>query len=780
MRRIYWFYDVSSGIFRDKEVIWIWALDENGDVHVLVDPMFKNYFYVLREENPFNELKAFLTVKLGEDANFLKIEAVKKKLFGRDHNFYMVSGEDSILKRAVSVMKQEFGSEVLFNDDIRFSTKYILEKNINPCSWYEYYVESAGIEKEVSFETLKNFIAEVLEKPYPPLNIVGVDILIASEYGAPDPKQDPILSIIAYNGKEFFEAVLDGENDYTILKSFDNFIDKNNPRVIVTYNGNSFIWPYVIERLKQLKLSLTIGMLDIELHQSLYGHISLAGRIHIDLKEYADDVPVLQRKTLEELADFLSLPPPPRVINEFRYYDFWKDNRENLLDYQRWRVKTLYNAFSILSNHIFSLSSITGIPPDYVLTASSGRQAEHYIMRKAHSFNEVIPKVIERRFRSYPGGLVLKPIKGLHKNIAVIDYKSMYPTLIIKHNVSPETIVKESGSNVEFYNELGIGIRQDVEGLLPMILRNLVEERDNIKRLMSSVDSESVKYRILNARQRILKILANTMYGYMGWLGARWYSWKGASLVTYLGRNVIKRSLEKAKSLGLKVIYGDTDSLFINYDKNKINTMLKWIEEELGLEAKIEKIYKTLLFTEAKKRYAGLTSEHKLDIVGLEYVRRDWCDYARETQYILLKHLLKGEEKSKLLDEFRRRVLDLRRKRVQLEKLILWVQLTKAPEEYKANAPHISVARYLIASGWRIRKGMFIGYVINEGEGPLYKRVVHYLDADPAKIDVNYYIMNQLLPVAKRILEPVGISRKTLESIARGSSLGLDAFSGVP
>lgn len=776
MKRIYWLYDISTGTFKNKDVIWIWALDEDGYVHILIDPRFKNYFYVTGNNISFDELKSILISELGEEAGSLRMDNVEKKLFGVVKRFYKISGEDSVIKKAIEVMRRKYGQKTLYEDDIRFSNKYILSKGINPCSWYEFDVELLEKDKRASFELLKSFSTEVLEKPYPPINIMALDMIIASEYGAPEPTHDPILYITAYNGQEYFDSVIEMGDDGDLIKNLDTYIDKDDPRVIVTYKGNSFIWPYIIERLKYLNIPLTIGMLDIELHQSLYGHISIAGRIHIDLKEYVDDNPILQRKTMEELAEFLSLSKSSKVIDEFRYHDFWVNDRDSLLNYVRWRVKTLYDSFHILKDHIFSLSSITGTPPDYVLTASSGRQAEHYIMRKAYSFNEVIPKTTVRRFRSYPGGLVLKPIKGLHSNIAVIDYKSMYPTLIIKHNVSPETIVKSSKLKTEFYKELGIGVKKEIEGLLPTILKDLVKERDNVRRRMKSLGIDTVKYRILNARQRILKILANTMYGYMGWLGARWYSWEGASLVTYLGRKVIKKSLEKAEELGLSIIYGDTDSLFVNNDEDKVNKILEWIKGELGLEAKVEKIYKKLLFTEAKKRYAGLTADGKLDIVGLEYVRRDWCDHARETQYTLIKMLLEGEGKDKLLDGFRNKVVEVRRRNVPLEKLIIWEQITRPLDEYKANAPHISVARLLLANGWRIHRGVFIGYVIKEGEGPLYKRAVHYLDADPEKIDTNYYIMNQLLPVAKRILKPVGISDKTLESVAKGSGFGLDAF----
>ncbi len=776
MRRKYWFYDVSSGDYEGKEVIWLWTVDEEGAYHIIVDPNFKNYFYVDAEDIDLGDLKLNLASHIS-GASLLEIRNVVKKFYGVERRFYELSGPNEHIKEAIQVLRRIYGEEKLFEDDIRFTNKYILVKGLNPCTWYEFEVEPLYERNGVVFELLTGFHGESHQMTYPPLKILSIDMVIASKYGAPDPKKDPVLYIVVYDGKEFREFLYEG-SDKEILKEFDSTVDQLSPHIILTFNGNGFIWPYLIERTRHLGSPLTIGMLGIDIHQSLYGHTSIAGRVHVDLKEYAEDLPMLQRKTLEELATFLGFEVEAQPVDELQYYYYWINDRKRLIEYVKWRAYILYKAFHIIRDQLFSLSSITGIPPDYVFTASSGRQAEYYIMRKAIEYNEVIPKVSQRGFRSYPGGLVLKPVKGLHRDIAVIDYKSMYPTIIMKNNISPETVVTSPGPNIIFYDELSIGVKTDVKGLFPQILDHLVEERDRVRRLMASMDRETVEYRVLDARQRVLKILANTLYGYMGWLGARWYSWEGASLVTYLGRRVISRSLRKAEEIGLKVIYGDTDSLFTVYDRDKVDDLLRWIREELGLEAKIDKIYKRLLFTEAKKRYAGITYDGIVDVVGLEYVRRDWCDYARETQYILIKMILEDASKDKMIDVLRDRIRRLRKREVPISELVIWEQITRPLEEYKANAPHIAVARRLAAEGWRVKRGMFIGYIILSGEGPLYKRAVHYLEADPKEIDVEYYIYNQVLPVAKRVLEPVGVSQKTLESIASSSGFGLDAFTG--
>jgi len=775
MDKILWIYDTAIGEYQGKDVIWIWSLDDDGNYYLLIDDRFKDYFYIDSSKLSLDNLKNILRNSLRDKFKDIEFENVIKLLFGKEKNFIKLSGTFSSIKEASDVLSSKYGRNILFENDLRPSQKYIMDKSISPTKWYKIEYDEVEEESGVSIGLVKDIAEADVGKEYPRLKIVSIDMILGSKYGAPDSDIDPILGYILYDGKDFHEYYIEG-NDSKLIDNLEDEINRLDPHVIVGFETNSILWPYLNDRSKKYKKVPKIGKLGGELHQSVLGHFSIGGRINIDLKEYVNDIPIFQRKTLEELSEYLKLKLFKYPVDRLLYYQYWSNDREKLLNYIRWRVKTIYESYKLLEDHIYALSETTYIPPDYVLTASSGRRAEYFIMKVARSRNEVVPNIRERVYRTYPGGLVLKPKRGLHSNIAVIDYKSMYPTLMIKYNVSPETIVSEPGGDTTFFEEIGYGVRRDRKGLLPTILEELTKKRDEIKSVLKKLDHTSRLYKILDARQRVLKILSNTMYGYMGWMGARWYSYEGASIVTYLGRRTIGLSIDKAKEIGLDIIYGDTDSIFINYDEDKVNILLNWMEKDLGLEAKIDKIFKKILFTEAKKRYAGLTTDGDIEVVGLEYVRRDWCEYARDAQYNILKHLLEGYPKNKLLDIFREYVKKLRRKEVSINKLIIWEQITKSLDEYKVNAPHVEVARKLSSEGWRVKRGVFIGYVIYKGEGPLYKRAIHYTKAEPKYIDWEYYIFNQLLPVAIRILSPIGISDKTLESIAHGAGMGLDMF----
>jgi len=773
MRGRYWIFDIASD--EKGEKIYIWGLSQDGTPYLFVDTSFKDFFYVL--DVNIDRLKTRLIEALGSRYGDISIESTYKVVNGVEKEVFIVSGPEETLKLASRAITSFFGEDKIFEDDVRYTQKYILYRGLRVCGWYEVeYGDEMELKGYRGYQLIS--YSPIEEAIQPRMKAVSIDFVISSTQGSPDPDRDPINAIVIFDGEKLEKFVLEGGNDVKMVREVIDYIAKLDPDVVISFYGNRTFFPYLVNRFKRMGLTMDLGRFPKEIHQSILGHFSFGGRINVDLYEYVDDIPFFQRKTLEELAEYLKIDRPSKTIDILLYNRYWREYREELIEYISWRAKAMYAAFKALEGDIYILSNVTGIPPDYVLTSSSGRQIEFYIMSEAVKKGLVIPRSSERFVRSYPGGLVIKPVVGLHRDVCVIDFKSMYPSLMIKYNISPETVVSSPVEEGFFFEEVGLGVRIDVNGLFPEILRTLLRLRNEARERLSKIPKGSPEFRLLDARQRIYKILANTVYGYMGWSLARWYSFEGASLVTYLGRRTISQAIEYASELGLKVIYGDTDSLFVKYDEAKVGRLLDRIYNEMGLEAKIDKIYRSILFTEAKKRYAGYTYDGSIDIVGLEYTRRDWCDYARELQYEVIKAVLVEGDKKKAIDVFRDYVARIRKGVVPLEKLVIWEQITRNLRDYKANAPHIEVAKELERRGWRIRRGMFIGYIVLKGGGPIYKRSVYYVEADPEKVDVNYYIYHQLLPVVHRVLSPLGVSKSSLEAVAAGTGRGLDMFMG--
>jgi len=173
-------------------------------------------------------------------------------------------------------------------------------------------------------------------------------------------------------------------------------------------------------------------------------------------------------------------------------------------------------------------------------------------------------------------------------------------------------------------------------------------------------------------------------------------------------------------------------------------------------------VYKRIFFTEAKKRYAGLREDGSLDFVGLEVIRGDWAEVAKKVQERVLEIILREQSPKKAMEYVHNVVTELRHRKVSMSDLIIWKTLTKPPQQYAIKASHVEAAKQLIEKGWRLGAGDKVGYVVLSGKGRLYSRVKPYVYAQLAEVDMDYYVTNQVLPVAARILEFFNVSEKEL------------------
>jgi DNA polymerase I len=281
---------------------------------------------------------------------------------------------------------------------------------------------------------------------------------------------------------------------------------------------------------------------------------------------------------------------------------------------------------------------------------------------------------------------------------------------------------------------------------------------------MKTLSPTTIEYSILDARQKAVKIITNAAYGYAGWVGARWYIKPVAEAASSWGRHTILSATRLAEDKGLTIIYGDTDSLFLTNDEKKFPDLKDEIKKNLGLEVEVGEVYKRIFFTEAKKRYAGLRLDGTLDIVGLEVIRGDWAEVAKKVQEHVLEIILKEQSPKKAIDYVRTVVEELRQRKVPLHDLIIWKTLTKPPEQYAIRAPHVEAAKMLKEKGWRLTGGDKVGFVILSGKGRFYSRVKPYVFVKYDEVDVDYYVTNQVVPSAARILGFFGVTEKELIS----------------
>jgi DNA polymerase I len=774
MEVVFWLLDVNYEVRNGIPEVWLWGIDDSERRILIIDRNFPAYFYVVIEEGS-DPAKVARGIDSGQYPNIMKLEIVERKLFGKPVKALKVycKDPDAIPKYAKAFRKFE-GVKDCLEDDIRYSMRYLIDNNVVPCGWHK--IEAIE-EESMPVQVDKVYTAKSHPKPLektevPQLRILGFSTICYSREGSPKPDRNPVIMISIATNSGIEKQFMAGEdkNDKPTLEDFMNFVRNFDPDIIVGYGVNGQDWPYLSERCRKLGLRLQVDRAGTEPHTSVYGHVSLTGRVNIDLLDYADEFPEVKVKTLENLADYLGVMKIENrtLIEDVDFADYWDDRgkREVLKKFSMENTRCVMGIAEAILDFAMQLSNLVGLPLDHVGTAAVGFRVEWFLIKHAQKIGELVPKRIEQPYRPYVGAIVLKPKPGLHENIAVLDFKAMYPNLMITYNLSPDTYIppKEPAPQGVVYEapEVKHRFRREPAGFYKEVLSHLIKVRDEIRLKMKETTPGSVEYRVFDARQKAVKVITNASYGYAGWIGARWYIKPVAEAATAWGRHTILNAIKMAEEAGLKVVYGDTDSIFIGYEPEKIEKLSREIEEKIGLEIKPDKVYVRIFFTEAKKRYAGLLPNGQLDIVGLEVMRGDWAAIAKKVQERVLEIVLKEQSPKKAAKFVQQFIYELRQKRVPYRDLIIWKTLTKPVEEYEVKASHVEAAKMLMEKGWKLAVGDKIGYVAVVGTGRLYERVKPYMFASYEEVDIEYYVAKQVVPAAARVLESFGITEEQL------------------
>jgi len=787
LKLTFWLLDINYEVKDHKPEIWLWGIDDKEDRVLIIDKEFPPYFYaVLNEETIPESVIELINARKNELPYIIKVEAVEKKYFGKRVKALKIYCQDpELLQKYAKRIEKIEGVNRCLEDDIRFSMRYLIDNEVTPCGWHTLEAEEIPNDKGLQVDKIyvakskPKFCAEMHE--IPKLRILGLSIICYSPKGVPKPEKNPvvIISTMTNTGEEKQFVAETSERDDKILREFIDYVKSFDPDIIVGFGSNRHDLPYLAKRAKNNGFLLKIDRAGTEPHTSVYGHVSITGRANVDLFDFADELPEVKVKTLENIADYLGVMKIEErtIIEDVDFAEYWEniEKRSQLLKFSMENTKCIMGVANALLDFAIQLSNLVGLPLDHIGTAAVGFRVEWFLIRHAHQIGELVPKRVERPYIPYAGAIVLEPKPGIHENIAVLDFKAMYPNIMITYNVSPDTYVPpeepDPPCGVYVAPEVKHRFRKEPSGFYREVLSRLIKARDEIRAKLKTLKPESPTYRVFDARQKAVKVITNATYGYAGWIGARWYIKPVAEAATAWGRYTIRNTIEIAKKLGLEVVYGDTDSIFIRHDPEKIEQLTSQIGKELGLEIKPDKIYERILFTEAKKKYCGLLPDGRLDIVGLEVVRGDWAAVAKNVQERVLEIILKENSPQKAADYVRQYIAEMRKGKVPFRDFVIWKTLTKKVEEYAVRAPHVEAAKMLKQKGWDLTLGDKIGYVITVGSGRLYERVKPYVFASYGELDIEYYITNQVVPAAARILSMFGIKEKDLLAPTRPKTL---------
>ena len=764
MKVCFWILDINPKIDGDSVELWLWGIDEAGNRVLVVDRNFIAYFYAVVQEG-FEASKIADAIIKGFGSAVVKTEVVDRRFFGKPVQAIKVSCKVATeTGKLAKQLRSIEGVKDCLEDDVRAAMRYLIDNNVVPCGWHE--VEATEEENTENVRVAIVYSARSPPKqmevaPAPVLRVLAFSMICYSREGSPKPDRNPVLMISTANssGEEKQFIVGEDKDDKPVIEAFADYIRSFDPDILVSYGANTVDWNYLKGRSKKLKLKLTFDRAGLEPHTSIYGHVSTTGVVNVDLVDFLDVFPEVKVKTLWNFAYHLGVMKETQsIIEDVEFADYWDDTQKRiaLKRFGQDSARKVHGTAVLLLDFAMQLASLVSLPLDHVMTAAVGFRVEWFLIKRAQKIGELTPKRIEQPYVPYAGGLVLSPKPGLHENIAVLDFKSMYPNIMITYNLSPDTYVAPDEplppAGVYEAPEVKHRFRKAPPGFYKEALTYLINVRNTIRQQMKTIDPKSVEYHVLDARQKAVKIITNAAYGYAGWIGARWYIKPVAEAASAWGRHTIQTAMQMTEAAGIEVVYGDTDSLFIKYEETKAAKLQGDIERELKLDVEVGEVYQRIFFTEAKKRYAGLRQDGSLDIVGLEVIRGDWAQVAKKVQEHVLEIILKEQSPKKAIDYVHSTIDALRKRKVPFHDLIIWKTLTKAPEDYAIKTPHVEAAKMLKEKGWRLTGGDKVGYVILLGKGRLYNRVKPYVFANISEVDVDYYVTNQVLPAAARIL----------------------------
>jgi DNA polymerase I len=753
--------DIDYIVVDGKPVVRIFGLAEKGERRIIYDESFQPYCYVDAEKS--------VVESATKGMSFVdRIEEKEKTRLGRKLKVCQI-----FTKLPEDVPKIRQLSMATYDADIPFYKRYMLDKGLGT---------SYRIKVDLDGDKLKKIIN--VTSGNPPLKSIALDIETYTKRAFPDAKVDPILavSLANYNIKKCFtwldtegEGIEKVKDEKDLIMKVARFISENSFNTIIGYNSDSFDLPYIKQRADILGIKPLFNGFEIKIKGDKRKVCEINGSVHIDIFSFIRNIyAVYNLKTeilsLREVA--FEVLGEKKGEFDWNYLENVFSDRKiagSLCTYCNQDAYLAFRLYERLYNLFGELNKLIGQTLSDVSRMTTGSVVEHLIMKKAIELGELIPnrpsdfEVNERMHRMNVGAFVFQPKPGLYQEVGVVDFRSLYPSIIVSRNICPSTIRFDGGKAIFIPKEERVGF-------IPSILDELIKLRIEAKHRLKE-DKENQQ---LNARVTVLKLITNGFYGYLGYYNARWYCFECAGEVTALGREYVHKVIDAAEKHNANVMYADTDSCFLH--KNNIKEFLDGFVTEINktlpypMELEIQGVYKSALFVTtkakekgAKKKYALCDEKGKLIVKGFQSVRRDWALIAKETQITVLKKILVDDDKEGALEYVKEIIKKIKSGDVPLEELMILTRLHKDILSYKQTGRHVSAAT---KSGLEFSSGDTIKYIISKGrpgESVSFRSILFDIaKKNKIKYDPDYYINQQIVPSTLQILSVLGYSEQDL------------------
>lgn len=793
--------DVQYKVIRERPVVYLYGRTTNDERVCVTDNSIEPYFYIIPKTREIVDLQKKLE-KVRVEKNEKEYKITRTEIVDK---YWIEKPVKAIIvyvnkPSSISLIRQEIKDwdeiEKITETDIKFTRRYLIDKKITPmmlCEAEGEFINDRSRVPVFKSEGVSQISEDTLTKP----RLLAFDIETYNPHGkAIDSSKNPII-MISFYGKDFKKVItwkrfktkldyvkfVDGEAE--LINEFKEILDEYKPDILTGYYSDGFDFPYIKKRADKYKIKLDIG-LD-------YGELDASGRtkkakingiVHLDIFKFIAKVISRKLETdtlkLDDVAqELLGIGKVKADLGNLA--DVWDNKQEELdifCEYNLQDSAITYQLCEKVFPNIIEFVKIIGLPIFDLTRMGFSQLVEWYLIRQAKEYDEIVPNrphydlIGERKTQTYKGAFVFEPKPGFYNNIAVFDFRSLYPTEITSHNISIGMLNCSCCRDTEKVPDQDFWFCKKKKGFMAKIIENLIERRQRIKEIMAGSKEEfskdEYKKRLLDARQESLKTLASSFYGYLGFFSARWYCIECAKAVTSYGRYYIKKVIAEAEKEKFEVLYSDTDSVFLALGKKTKEDSKKFadsINQTLpgSMELEFEGFYPAGIFVSAKmsgsgakKKYALLSEEGYMKIKGFEAVRRNWSPIAKEVQERVLRIILKEHDVKKAAKYVKDIIKKVENKEVPLKKMIIITKLQKPIESYESIGPHVAIAKRLQAKGHEVAPGTTLEYVITPGTGKIRDRARLPDEVSDNDYDPEYYIKNQILPSVDKILEVLG------------------------
>jgi DNA polymerase elongation subunit (family B) len=688
---IAWLFD----LYPTPHGLTVWLVDAEGRKRCCIHP-YAPAFYMHLSKPEERRLEAMLsslpcTVTLDHH--------VQKEIYRNEEwDVVRVNVHDTLhFKHVVQRLERHFPHYVFFNSDILVPQLFLYSTGLFPLAFGEYRIDDDDV--LVGWDIDDKFDAE--EYTLPPLTTMK----LANKPDFISPKHRKVYQLeVSYDGQTYS---LEDRDPVDVINALNRHLQRCDPDIVLTEYGDAILLPMLTNIAAQNNIPLFLNrdtsagyIVTKESSYFQYGKIvhkdgafELAGRWHLDIENSF----MMGEASLDGVVEIARLAQLP-VQHQSR---------------------------STIGTCLSSMQLSWAIRNNYLIPAKK---------REPEDFKSAATLLLADR-----GGLIFQPKMGYHEQIAELDFVSMYPTIMVEHNVSPETVncrCCTKDESREIVPELEYRICGKREGIVPATLRPVVKKRKKYKQLKKQLKKAGdPMWQLYDHRQNALKWMLVTCFGYLGYKNARFGRIEAHESVNAYSRDAILKAKEMAEEKGYEFIHAIVDCMWIKKEgttEAEYEQLAAGIGTATGIDLSLEGIYNWILFPASKmdpklptaNRYVGYYMDREIKIRGIEVRRRDTPVFIKRVQGEMLKVFEPAnnvKEVEALVPEALAKAKEfielLRSGKADPLQLVIRRHISQEADQYKNRSASAEVTKALEEAGVTLAPGESIEYILVDASG---------------------------------------------------------------